>query len=68
MGFAPRMYEVHLFLKDEDGEWWWEPEGGAYATYQQASHWYEIYKAGGYDVRIVETKIVRAWEDKIEYS
>jgi hypothetical protein len=55
-------------MKDEHGDWWWEPEGGAYETFDKAHGWYEKYKAGGYDVRIVETKILKAWENGKEYK
>jgi len=68
MGFSPRMYEVHLWMQDEEGFWWWEPEGGAYDTYEKAHKWCENFKAGGYDARIVETKILKAWEDGKEYK
>ena len=69
MGFSPRLYEVHLWMEDENGEWWWEPEGGAYESIETASKWYNRFKDGGYDgVRIVETKVVRAWEWGTEYK
>lgn len=69
MGFSPRIYEVHLWMKDEHGDWWWEPEGGGYESYDQALTWYNRFKDGGYDgVRIVETKVVRAWEWGKEYK
>jgi len=69
MGFSPRIYEVHLWMKDEHDDWWWEPEGGGYESYDQALTWYQRFKDGGYDgVRIVETKVVRAWEWGKEYK
>jgi hypothetical protein len=69
MGFSPRMYEIHLWLKDEDGDWWWEPYGAGYYSYEEATVWYDRYKNGGHTgVRIVETKIVKAYEDGIEYT
>jgi len=67
MGFSPRIYEIHLWLQDEEGDWWWEAHGGGYKTFQEAFKWYEAYKAGGHDVRVVETKCVRAWEDGKEW-
>ena len=68
MGIAPRLYEVHLWLKDELGDWYWEPEGGAFDSYEKAVNWYQKYKAGGYNVMIVETKKLRVWEDGKEYK
>jgi hypothetical protein len=68
MGFSPRIYEVHLWLQDPIGDWWWEPNGGAYEDYNTALKWYKIYKEGGHSVKIVETKVVRLWEDDKEYT
>jgi len=67
MGFSPRMYEIHLFLQDADGEWWWEPTD-LFGSLEEASKWYSRYKDTKMDVRIVETKIVKAFEDGREYT
>ena len=66
MGFSPRMYELHLWRQDKEGDWWWEPEQ-AFSRYEEAMKWFEIYVAGGHEVRVVETKIVRAYEDGKHY-
>ena len=69
MGFAPRLYEVHLWMQDEDNNWGWKPKGGVYPNQVEASVWYTRYKEGGYTgVRIVETKIVKEWSNAKEYS
>jgi len=67
MGFSPRMYEIHLYLQDESGDWWWEHKF-TYRDLTEASKWYGHYKDVSMDVRIVETKIVKAFEDGKEYS
>ena len=67
MGFSPRMYEIHVFLEGEDGVWWWE-HIDTLADLTEASKWYNRYKDTNMSVRIIETKIVKAFEDGKEYS
>jgi len=70
MGFSPRMYEVHVWSYDEDEDgFYWEPMW-IFDTYEQASARFNLYYAdgAGSDVRIVETKIVKAFEDGKLYS
>jgi hypothetical protein len=68
MGFSPRLYEIHLWLQDDDGDYWWEIYDVAFLDFQKALVTYNKYKDEGYDVRIVETKCVRAWEDEKEWK
>ena len=66
MGFSPRVYEIHLYDdNDEDGFW---DCYFTYGTIEEASKWYNRYKNENMNVRIVETKIVRAFEDGKEYT
>jgi hypothetical protein len=67
MGFSPRMYEIHVFLERENGVWWWEPVDSL-GDFDEASKWYERYKDTNMSVRIVETKIVKAFENGKEYT
>ena len=67
MGFSPRMYEIHVFLEGENGAWWWE-HIDTLADLTEASKWYNRYKDANMSVRIIETKIVKAFEDGKEYT
>jgi len=67
MGFSPRMYEIHVFLEGEDGVWWWE-HIDTLGDLNEASKWYGRYKDTNMSVRIIETKIVKAFEDGKEYT
>jgi len=72
MGFSPRVYEIQLYLQEEEeedtvGDWWWEPQG-EYGTLAEATKWFNLHKGAGCDVRLVETKIVKAYEDGKLYS
>jgi len=66
------MYEIQLYLQEEVeedtvGDWWWEPQD-VYGTLAEATKWFNRYKDAGCDVRLVETKIVKAFEDGKLYS
>lgn len=63
-----KTYEVQLWLEDEEGDWCWDTKGGSYLAYANAFEWYEIYKAGGHQVRIVETQCVKSWKNGVEYG
>jgi len=67
MGFSPRMYEIHVFLEGENGIWWWE-HIDTLADLTEASKWYNRYKDANMGVRMIETKIVKAFEDGKEYT
>jgi len=70
MGFSPRMYEVHVLTYDEEEDgFYWEPKW-IFDTFKQASDRFDLYYANGAgsDVRIVETKIVKAFENGTLYS
>ena len=67
MGFSPRMYEIHFLYNDECEDSFWDCYF-TYETIEEASKWYNRYKSENINVRIVETKIVRAFEDGKEYT
>jgi hypothetical protein len=44
MGFSPRLYEIHLWLQDDDGDYWWEIYDVAFLDFQKALVTYNKYK------------------------
>lgn len=74
-----KTYELYLWVEDEEGDGKWSSEktnlfetlgatSGSYSTYTEAFKWYEIYKARGYQVRIVESQCIKSWENGAEYD
>jgi len=66
MGFSPRVYEIHMYDQEDEDSFW--DCHFTYATIEEASKWYNRFKNENMNVRIVETKIVRAFEDGKEYT
>lgn len=67
MGFSPRMYEIHVLMPDELGDLYWEP----YVMFESREKAFKIYREyveDGYNVRVVETKVVAAYEDGTFYA
>ena len=67
MGFSPRVYGLHLFLQNAEGDWSWDLRE-TYDNLYEATKWFNRYRDGGHSVRLIETKTVKAYEDGKLYS